>query len=109
MKKYVTASFVTVALALGASACGGDDDKSGGESDAERVTASLIASAAKEGVEIDGDCVGDTVGGLSEADLAILVENLAALESDEVAVEDVGLSEEGLATMTAIVDCVEAG
>ena len=109
MKKYMTASFVTMALALGASACGGDDDKGGGNSDAETVTASLIASAAEEGVEINGDCVGDIVGGLSEADLAIIVENLAALESDEVSVEDVGLSEEGLSTMTAVVDCVEAG
>ena len=109
MKRYMTAGLVSVALAFGASACGGDDDKGGGNSDAEKVTASLIASAAEEGVEINGDCVGDIVGGLSEADLAILVENLAALESDEIAVEDVGLSEEGLSSITAIVDCVEAG
>lgn len=98
-----------------ATACGGDSDgsKSGGNgagsSNADKVAQSVIDSAGEEGVAIDEDCIRSAVATLPEADLQIMVDNLAALDSGDVDVDTIGISDEGLNGLNAIFECVTGG
>ena len=103
MRKFIGVMVSVVAVA-GLAACGGDDGGSGGAAD--KVAASLIDSIESEGVTVDADCVKDVVAKVSADDLAILSDNLAALEDSSVDVDSLGLSEDFFTVLTEIDACV---
>ena len=106
-------------LVIAATACGGSDSSSSGGSDggaassggsnADKVAQSVIDSAAEEGVELDEDCIREAVTAIPEADLQIMVDNLAALDSGDSDVDTIGISDEGLNGLNAIFECVTGG
>lgn len=107
-------------LLFAAPACGGDGSSSGGGdsggnaassdgSNAEKVAQSVIDSAAEEGVDIDEDCIREAVTAIPEADLQIMVDNLAALDSGDADVDTIGISDEGLNGLNAIFECITGG
>ncbi len=106
-------------LVVAATACGGSDSSSSGGSDggaassggsnADKVAQSVIDSAAEEGVELDEDCIREAVTAIPEADLQIMVDNLAALDSGDADVDTIGISDEGLNGLNAIFECVTGG
>jgi hypothetical protein len=98
-----------------ATACGGDGEKSdsgangAGGSNADIVAQSVIDSATEQGVDIDDGCIREAVTAIPEADLQIMVDNLAALDSGDADVDTIGISEEGLNGLNAIFECVTGG
>ena len=105
MRKFIGVMVSVVAVA-GLAACGGDDGGSGGGGAADKVAASLIDSIESEGVTVDADCVKDVVAKVSADDLAILSDNLAALEDSSVDVDSLGLSEDFFTVLAEIDACV---
>lgn len=108
MKKFVGLMVSAVAV-IGLSSCGGDDGGSGsgfGSGDAKKVVDALISSAAESDVTIDQACVSDVVNKLSEADLALVVGNLAGLVDGSVDMATLEISEEGVAALQLTFDCV---
>ena len=108
-------------LLFAAPACGGDSTSSGGGggssanaassdgSNADKVAQSVIDSATEQGVDIDEDCIREAVTAIPEADLQIMVDNLAALDSGDADVDTIGISDEGLNGLNAIFECITGG
>lgn len=106
-------------LVIATTACGGSDSSSSGGSDggaassagsnADTVAQSVIDSATEQGVDIDEDCIREAVTAIPEADLQIMVDNLAALDSGDADVDTIGISDEGLNGLNAIFECVTGG
>ena len=106
-------------LVIAATACGGSDSSSSGGSDggaassagsnADTVAQSVIDSATEQGVDIDEDCIREAVTAIPEADLQIMVDNLAALDSGDADVDTIGISDEGLNGLNAIFECLTGG
>jgi len=103
MKKFIGIAASLVAV-VGLAACGGDDG--GGNGAADKVAASLIDSIESDGVTVDADCVKDVVAKISADDLALLGDNLAALEDSSVDIDSLGLSDDFFAVLTEIETCV---
>lgn len=103
-------------LVIAATACGGDSttndsgsDSGNGGSNADKVAQSVIDSATEQGVDIDEGCIREAVTAIPEADLQIMVDNLAALDSGDADVDTIGISDEGLNGLNAIFECVTGG
>lgn len=107
-------------LVIAATACGGGESSDGGGgngdvassaggSNADTVAQSVIDSATEQGVDIDEDCIREAVTAIPEADLQIMVDNLAALDSGDADVDTIGISAEGLDGLNGIFECVTSG
>ncbi len=107
MKKFVGLVVSAVAV-IGLSSCGGDDGGTGsgsGSGDAQKVIDALVSSASESDVTIDEACVADVVNKLGEADLALVVDNLAGLVDGSVDMTTLDISDEGIATLESTFDC----
>ncbi|MEI7506298.1 MAG: hypothetical protein WCK23_05715 [Actinomycetes bacterium] len=108
MKKFAGLVVSAVAV-IGLSSCGGDDGGIGAgtsSGDAKKVADAMVSSAAETGVTIDEACMSDVVNKLSEADLALVVDNLDGLVDGSVDMTTLDISEEGIATLKTTFDCV---
>lgn len=106
MKKLM--GIITVGVAVvGLSACGG-----GGSDDEEAVVdLSVIVLASEAAVSelggtLDTDCAINVYTQMSEADIAILLENIDKFADPEADPESIGLSDDGLVLFEEINTCI---
>ena len=95
---------VSVIAIVGFSSCGGDDG--GNSNGAEVIAQELIKSAGDQGIEVDADCLDKVFSELSDADVNLLTENLDGLNNGTLETTAIGLSDEGMAIVNKIFDCV---
>ncbi|MFM8530911.1 MAG: hypothetical protein ACKOD2_14815 [Ilumatobacteraceae bacterium] len=103
MKRAIGTLIAAVAV-FGLAACGGDDG--GGGNARSLISKSLIESIESDGVTVDSGCVESVVNKLSDEDIAILADNIDEVNSDEVDIDTLGLSDEFFITLMEVESCV---
>lgn len=103
MKKLLGIITIGVAV-IGFSACGGDD-----EEDVVATSAVVLATEAavtEAGQTLDVDCAIKTYAKMSEADTAIMLENVDKFSDPEADPTSIGLSEEGVNILMEVIGCI---
>jgi len=103
MKRAIGTMIAAVAV-FGLVACGGDDG--GGGNARSLITEAIIESIEADGVTVDADCVKSVVNKLSDGDIEILGDNIEALDSSDVDIDTLGLSDDFFMTLMEIESCV---
>jgi len=101
-----TIGFLAAAGAvLGLVACGGDDGGGGGNV-RNVIAKSLTESIESDGVSVDADCVNGVINKLADGDIAILADNIDAVNSDDVDIDTLGLSDDFFITLMEVETCI---
>ena len=103
MKKLMGIITVGVAV-IGFSACGGDDEE--GVVATSAVVLATEAAVTEAGMTLDVDCAIKGYAKMSEADTAILLENIGLFGDPEADASSLGLSEEGVNILSEVNDCI---
>lgn len=106
MKKLLGIITIGVAVvALGACGGGGSDDEEA-VVDLSVIVLASEAAVSELGSTLDTDCAIKVYTQMSEADIAILLENIDKFADPEADVESIGLSDEGLVLFEEINGCI---